>query len=396
MKGRMSRPETKASSYGTEHDGPVHEGGLSRHGRRFAIVAARFNDFIVEKLIDGAPSRRCAARAPAHDDVELFRCPGAMEIPGPGAQGRRHGQLRRHHLPGRGHPRARRRTSIWSCARPRRRRRAGGGGQDRRRVRRAGLRQHRAGGRAGGREGRQPRLRRRHGRRRDGRPVRAHGRRRRRREPCPSASCRRRHNDRSCRAASSRSKRTDGRSAQKIARDRAADPSPDRRRRRRPRSDAEVDVTIARYFEHIADRTAARRTRRTSDDGTRGELAAKIDRPLVEELVRGVTAAPGRARRTADRAVAELAPRAHGARRAQRHPHRPLRAQVLPRASPSTSCSTRRSSSPSATAPPRAPPSRTGSWIARSASSASGVDGTPADSPRGTRSSGSSSSRAYS
>jgi len=77
----MSRPETKASSYGAEHDGPVHEGGLSGNGRRFAIVAARFNDFIVEKLIDGAKEalRRTGVSA---DDVELFRCPGAMEIPG--------------------------------------------------------------------------------------------------------------------------------------------------------------------------------------------------------------------------------------------------------------------------------------------------------------------------
>jgi 6,7-dimethyl-8-ribityllumazine synthase len=77
----MSRPETKASSYGTEHDGPVHEGGLSGNGRRFAIVAARFNDFIVNKLIDGAKEalRRTGVGA---DDVELFRCPGAMEIPG--------------------------------------------------------------------------------------------------------------------------------------------------------------------------------------------------------------------------------------------------------------------------------------------------------------------------
>ena len=77
----MSRPETKASSYGTESDGPVHEGGLSGNGRRFAIVAARFNDFIVEKLIDGA--RAALRRAGvALDDIELYRCPGAMEIPG--------------------------------------------------------------------------------------------------------------------------------------------------------------------------------------------------------------------------------------------------------------------------------------------------------------------------
>jgi 6,7-dimethyl-8-ribityllumazine synthase len=77
----MSKPETKASSYGAEHEGPVHEGGLSAAGRRFAIVAARFNDFIVEKLIEGARSalRRAGAEP---EDVELFRCPGAMEIPG--------------------------------------------------------------------------------------------------------------------------------------------------------------------------------------------------------------------------------------------------------------------------------------------------------------------------
>jgi 6,7-dimethyl-8-ribityllumazine synthase len=77
----MSRPETKASSYGTDHDGPLHEGSLSGNGRRFAIVAARFNDFIVEKLIDGAKEalRRTGV---AQEDVELYRCPGAMEIPG--------------------------------------------------------------------------------------------------------------------------------------------------------------------------------------------------------------------------------------------------------------------------------------------------------------------------
>ena len=77
----MSRPETKASSYGAESEGPVHEGSLASNGRRFAIVAARFNDFIVEKLVDGAREalRRTGA---AGEDVELFRCPGALEIPG--------------------------------------------------------------------------------------------------------------------------------------------------------------------------------------------------------------------------------------------------------------------------------------------------------------------------
>jgi len=77
----MSRPETKASSYGAESEGPIHAGQLAANGRRFAIVAARFNDFIVEKLIDGAREalRRTGAAA---EDVETFRCPGALEIPG--------------------------------------------------------------------------------------------------------------------------------------------------------------------------------------------------------------------------------------------------------------------------------------------------------------------------
>jgi len=77
----MSKPESKASSYGSDHEGPLHEGGLTANGRRFALVAARFNDAVVEKLIDGAREalRRTGAAA---DDVELYRCPGAMEIPG--------------------------------------------------------------------------------------------------------------------------------------------------------------------------------------------------------------------------------------------------------------------------------------------------------------------------
>lgn len=59
----------------------VHEGSMSAAGRGFAIVASRFNDFIVDKLVAGARDalRRTGAE-PAR--VELFRCPGAMELPG--------------------------------------------------------------------------------------------------------------------------------------------------------------------------------------------------------------------------------------------------------------------------------------------------------------------------
>jgi 6,7-dimethyl-8-ribityllumazine synthase len=58
-----------------------HEGALTAAGRSFAIIASRFNDFIVEKLIDGA--RDALRRTGAEDArVEVFRCPGAMELPG--------------------------------------------------------------------------------------------------------------------------------------------------------------------------------------------------------------------------------------------------------------------------------------------------------------------------
>lgn len=77
----MSNTDSKASSYGAEHEGQVHEGRLTASGHRFALVAARFNDAVVEKLIDGARDALRRAGA-AEGDVELYRCPGAMEIPG--------------------------------------------------------------------------------------------------------------------------------------------------------------------------------------------------------------------------------------------------------------------------------------------------------------------------
>jgi 6,7-dimethyl-8-ribityllumazine synthase len=59
----------------------VHEGALAAAGRGFAIVASRFNDFIVDKLVEGA---RDALRRTGADEarVEIFRCPGALELPG--------------------------------------------------------------------------------------------------------------------------------------------------------------------------------------------------------------------------------------------------------------------------------------------------------------------------
>jgi 6,7-dimethyl-8-ribityllumazine synthase len=47
---------------------------------RFAIVAARFNDFIVESLIKGAV--HCLRQHGADDgNIEIIRVPGAFEMP---------------------------------------------------------------------------------------------------------------------------------------------------------------------------------------------------------------------------------------------------------------------------------------------------------------------------
>jgi 6,7-dimethyl-8-ribityllumazine synthase len=58
----------------------THEGILRSAGRKFAIVASRFNDSIGDKLVDGALDaiRRTGGSV---DEVEIFRCPGALEIP---------------------------------------------------------------------------------------------------------------------------------------------------------------------------------------------------------------------------------------------------------------------------------------------------------------------------
>ena len=54
-----------------------------------------------------------------------------------------------------------------------------------------------------------------------------------------------------------------------------------------PESDADVDVMIARYFEHLSMKGGP--AREEEDDEGSGELGGKIERPLVQQLVRGVT-----------------------------------------------------------------------------------------------------------
>jgi|TARA_B110000483_G_scaffold132360_1_gene158319 6,7-dimethyl-8-ribityllumazine synthase len=56
------------------------EGDVIIRDGRFAIVAARFNDFIVESLIKG--SLHCLRQHGASDgDIEIIRVPGAFEMP---------------------------------------------------------------------------------------------------------------------------------------------------------------------------------------------------------------------------------------------------------------------------------------------------------------------------
>jgi 6,7-dimethyl-8-ribityllumazine synthase len=58
----------------------IVEGQLSAKNARFAIVASRFNEFIVSKLIDGAVD--CLVRHGAKDNlITIYRVPGAFEIP---------------------------------------------------------------------------------------------------------------------------------------------------------------------------------------------------------------------------------------------------------------------------------------------------------------------------
>ncbi|HEY4127488.1 MAG TPA: 6,7-dimethyl-8-ribityllumazine synthase [Gammaproteobacteria bacterium] len=58
----------------------IIEGGRSAKGFRIAIVAARFNHFVVEKLLAGAVETLTQAGISAQD-LDIIRVPGAYEIP---------------------------------------------------------------------------------------------------------------------------------------------------------------------------------------------------------------------------------------------------------------------------------------------------------------------------
>lgn len=56
------------------------EGDLVARDLRFAIVAARFNDFVVDRLVDGAVDALVRHGA-SEKNIELIRVPGAFDMP---------------------------------------------------------------------------------------------------------------------------------------------------------------------------------------------------------------------------------------------------------------------------------------------------------------------------
>lgn len=58
----------------------VIEGKLLAEGKKFALVASRFNDFITDRLVSGAMD--ALLRSGAGDaDIDIVKVPGAFEIP---------------------------------------------------------------------------------------------------------------------------------------------------------------------------------------------------------------------------------------------------------------------------------------------------------------------------
>src|SRR5512139_1237947 len=58
----------------------VTQGDLTAKGLKFGIVAARFNDFITSRLLDGAIDA-LQRHGVADGDIEVVKVPGSYEIP---------------------------------------------------------------------------------------------------------------------------------------------------------------------------------------------------------------------------------------------------------------------------------------------------------------------------
>lgn len=58
----------------------TYDGQISSTGLKIAVIAGRFNGFLVEQLVQGAID--AVVRTGGNDeDISVYRCPGAFEIP---------------------------------------------------------------------------------------------------------------------------------------------------------------------------------------------------------------------------------------------------------------------------------------------------------------------------
>jgi 6,7-dimethyl-8-ribityllumazine synthase len=58
----------------------TYEGGLQAKGLKFAVIVSRFNEFITNRLLDGALDSLLRHGA-AEQDIDIIKVPGSFEIP---------------------------------------------------------------------------------------------------------------------------------------------------------------------------------------------------------------------------------------------------------------------------------------------------------------------------
>ena len=80
MKGEGAKSAKQGEGARRGEGGTRPQGGTSAEGLRFAVVAARWNETLVKRLVDAALDtlRRQGAR---EEDVELTWVPGSLELP---------------------------------------------------------------------------------------------------------------------------------------------------------------------------------------------------------------------------------------------------------------------------------------------------------------------------
>jgi 6,7-dimethyl-8-ribityllumazine synthase len=58
----------------------VYEGKISGEGKKFGVIVSRFNDFISDRLLNGALDA-LARHGTNNEDIDIVKVPGSFEIP---------------------------------------------------------------------------------------------------------------------------------------------------------------------------------------------------------------------------------------------------------------------------------------------------------------------------